>query len=134
MPVSMKKLYVAALYADNEQNKKIVAEIEPFGFSNITRWMSRESLAKPYSKESVSESLQENLEDIRNADAYLILPKKLETARGCYVEFGYILAHVEAHPEKLVYLISSEDLAFHWFHPNVTIFSSVEALIEHLKH
>lgn len=129
----MKKLYVAALYADNEENKKIAAELEPSGFVNVTRWMSREPLAKPYSKDSVSESLQENLEDMRNADAYLILPKKLETARGCYVEFGYILAHVESHPEKPIYLVSSEDPAFHWFHPSVTIFPSVDALTAYLK-
>lgn len=130
----MKKLYVAALYADNENNKKVVAQLEPLGFQNITRWMSREPLGKPYTTESVHGPLQENLEDMRNADAYLVLPQKTLTARGCHVEFGYILAQVERFPERLVYLISVDDPAFHWFHPSVKRFASIDELVNYLKH
>ena len=129
----MKKLYIAGLYADNENNKKIAAELESFGLQNSTRWMLRSSVQKPYTLENLSESLAENLEDMRNADVYLFLPQKATTARGCYVEFGYMLAQVEAHPERIIYLIADEDPAFHWFHPNVKIFKTLPELVAYLQ-
>ena len=112
---------------------KLKEELEKYGHEMTFDWMSYPNL-KPYDNniELSSKVAKDELDAVRNADFYIILPDLGGTSM--YTEFGAAIVSSEMTGKPFVYLLNeTKDVTLFNYHPEVTWKRTLEEILEDLK-
>ena len=121
------KVYLAASYKRRDELRVYAKVLRSFGYSVTSRWLRELSPPKieldDVSAKFLRQHAEQDIEDINEAEVFVLFTRDKKERGGMYVEMGYALAK-----NKNVILVGPKRNIFHWL-PEIQTFDTFEGFL-----